>query len=567
MLLQLSISNFALIEKLNLDFSDGFTILSGETGAGKSILIDAINYVLGSKFNKDLIRTGEDKAFVEAICSIDNNEGLKAILDDHGIEYDDTLIISRETFQSGKSIIKVNGKAIILATLKKLSERVIDIHGQHNNQNLLNKENHILYLDAFGDKKLIEHLEEYKVNYTKLKEIKLKINELSLEGKNEKLVSYIEYQLNEINEAKLKKGEEEELNNRYSILSNAEKIRKSLSMSYGLLDSSVDGKSVLESLDNVTRELSYIEKHSEKIKGINERINNLYYELQEISRDVRDLSEEVVYDDRELEEINSRIYKIGLLKKKYGNSVEEILDYKLNLENQFEEMTNAEKIIEELKLETTKIEKVLNEIASEINIRRTQAAEVLENRVQGELEYVGLGKCKFKVCVEKEEDFNSRGKDNVQFKISTNPGEPIKSMEKVVSGGELSRIMLALKTVFIDKDEIPTVIFDEIDTGISGRVAQSVAEKMYEISTRHQVFCITHLPQIASMSDKHYMVRKKVENEKTFTIVNPISEEEKIKEVGKMLGGVELTHNTLVNAQEMIELANKKKSVIKQKHT
>lgn len=567
MLLQLTIRNFALIETLSLDFKSGFTILSGETGAGKSILIDAINYVLGGKFNKDLIRTGEKKAFVEAIYSIDKNDNLKEILHEYDIEYEETLILSRETFQNGKSITKINGKSVVLGTLKRISEKLLDIHGQHNNQNLLNKENHIIYLDSFGDKNLKKYCREYYINFQKLKDLKSKISELSLEGKNEKLINYIEYQLNEINEGNLKKGEEEELSHKYSILSNSEKIHKSLSISYNLLNSSTEENSILNLLDNIIRELGSIEKHSEKILKINENANNIYYELQEIAREIRDISEEVIYDDDELESINSRIYKIGLLKKKYGNSIDEIIKYKKDLEYQLHKSTHSEKIIKELKYEMKLIIDTLNDIALKIHKKREISAKNLEEKIQHELEYVGLGKCQFKISVELMDDFNYNGKNNVQFMISTNPGEPIKPMEKVVSGGELSRIMLALKTVFIDKDKVPTVIFDEIDTGISGRVAQSVAEKMYEISTRHQVFCITHLPQIASMSDNHYIVRKNVENEKTFTTVEQICQKQKIKEVGKMLGGVELTHNTLMNAKDMINLANEKKQGIRQMYT
>ena len=285
MLLQLTINNFALIEKASLDFKEGFTILSGETGAGKSILIDAINYVQGSKFNKDLIRTGEEKTFVEAIFSIDDNERLKEILDDLEIEYDDTLIISRETFINGRSNIKVNGRSIIVATLKKISSTLLDIHGQHNNQNLLNKENHIMYLDDFGDSKLSEDLKEYGEKFSELKDIERKISELSNEGKDEKLLNYLEYQLNEIEEAKLRNGEEEELTERFNVLSNAEKIKNSLGISYNLLNGIES--SVVDSLSVVNRELSNVEEHLEKIKNINSKIMEMYYEIQEMAREIR----------------------------------------------------------------------------------------------------------------------------------------------------------------------------------------------------------------------------------------------------------------------------------------
>ena len=562
MLLQLSIKNFALIEEITLDLDEGFTILAGETGAGKSILIDAINYVLGSKFNKDLIRTGEEKTFVEAICSIEDNKSLKEILDFYDIEYDDILIISRESFKNGKSVIRVNGKAIILSNLRKISEKLIDIHGQHSNQNLLNKDRHIEYLDSFGKINLENDFIKYKESFVEFKDIKDKILSLNKNESDEKLVDYIKYQIEEIDNVSLSAGEEEKLIDRYNILSNHEKIRNSLARSYSYLDSSTGEYSVLDSLDFVVREISAIEKHSEKAKLIKERVNNTYYELQDLTKDIKSLLDESYYDENELDEINSRIYKIGLLKKKYGSSIEEILKYRENLDKQYQEIINSEEIIKELKNKLIVIEKRLDKYSKNIHEKRVILGKVIEEKIEKELKYVGLGKCTFKISIEYDDSFNLKGKDKVQFMISTNLGEPIKPMEKIVSGGELSRIMLSLKSVFIDKDNTPTIIFDEIDTGISGRIAQCVAEKMYEISNKHQVLCITHLPQIASMSDNHYMVKKYIENEKTFTKIEKINEEKKIEEIAIMLGGVKLTENTLTNAREIIELANKKKNII-----
>lgn len=561
MLLQLSIKNFALIEEITLDLDEGFTILAGETGAGKSILIDAINYVLGSKFNKDLIRTGEEKTFVEAICSIEDNKSLKEILDFYDIEYDDILIISRESFKNGKSVIRVNGKAIILSNLRKISEKLIDIHGQHSNQNLLNKDRHIEYLDSFGKINLENDFIKYKESFVEFKDIKDKILSLNKNESDEKLIDYIKYQIEEIDNASLSAGEEEKLIDRYNILSNHEKIRNSLARSYSYLDSSTGEYSVLDSLDFVVREISAIEKHSEKAKLIKERVNNTYYELQDLTKDIKSLLDESYYDENELDEINSRIYKIGLLKKKYGSSIEEILKYRENLDKQYQEIINSEEIIKELKNKLIVIEKRLDKYSKNIHEKRVILGKAIEEKIEKELKYVGLGKCTFKISIEYDDSFNLKGKDKVQFMISTNLGEPIKPMEKIVSGGELSRIMLSLKSVFIDKDNTPT-IFDEIDTGISGRIAQCVAEKMYEISNKHQVLCITHLPQIASMSDNHYMVKKYIENEKTFTKIEKINEEKKIEEIAIMLGGVKLTENTLTNAREIIELANKKKNII-----
>lgn len=565
MLLQISIENFALIEKLSLDFKEGFNILSGETGAGKSILIDSINYVLGSKFNKDLIRIGSEKTFVEAVFLLeDKNTSLKEVLDELEIEYDDILIISRESFSNGKNISKINGKSIILNNLRKVTNKLIDVHGQHNNQNLLNKENHIIYLDSYYNEFLDSVIEEYKKDYLELKTIENKINELCKEGKNEKLIDYLEYQIKEIKDSKLSIGEDEELNEKFNIMSNAEKISLALNNSYNTLNGSImGGSSIIDYIGNINRDLGAVEKNSKNIERINNQISSIFYDLQEIARDLNLECSNISYNESELESINSRIYEITALKRKYGETIEEILAYEKSLETQLEEMVDSERIIEELNKAKEKLLKKMEEKAKNIHELRVDGAKILEDKIKSELVYIGLNKCDFKVDVTYEENFNQRGKDCVQFLISTNPGQPMKPMEKIVSGGELSRIMLALKIVFTDKDNIPTVIFDEIDTGISGQIAQSVAEKMYEFSVKHQVFCISHLPQIASMSDNHYFVYKKVIDGKTSSKVKKINEEEKIRELAKMLGGVELTEGTLLNAREMVALAKNKKESIR----
>ncbi|MBE6067917.1 MAG: DNA repair protein RecN [Clostridium lundense] len=560
MLLQLNIKNFALIEELSISFDNGFNVLSGETGAGKSILIDAINYVLGGKFNRDFIRTGEDKTFVEAIFTLENEKSKEELIK-QGIEYEDWIIISRETFQSGKSIAKVNGRSIILSQLKMLTETLIDIHGQHENQNLLSYSNHITYLDYFGEESLKKYLNKYKNLYKELNEIENKI--LNLAGKNgerEKTIDFLKYQLEEINAANLKMEEEEELEERYNILSNSEKINKSLSLSYKMLyDGDENTSSIIDSIGSIVRDLKSVENHMEKIKKISISLEEIYYNLEENTRDIREIKDTIYYDEEELNIINSRLFQIGSLKKKYGNSIKEILNYRDKINVKYEELINSEAIIEELNHKKGIIIKDLKEQALEIHSLREKFANILEVKIKEELNYIGLEKSTFKVSVELKEELNENGLDKVQFLISTNPGEPLKPLEKVVSGGELSRIMLALKTVFVNKDKIPSVIFDEIDTGISGRIAQSVGEKMYSISKTHQVFCVTHLPQIACISDVHYQVAKEVINNKTYTSINKLNDKEKSQEIARMIGGTEVTTLTLRHAEEMIALANHKK--------
>ncbi|SMC17508.1 DNA replication and repair protein RecN [Clostridium acidisoli DSM 12555] len=568
MLLQLNISNFALIENLGISFESGFNILSGETGAGKSILIDAINYVLGVKFTKNSIRTGEKKTFVEAVFTIENNK-TKEILRNFDIDFDDILVITREAFQSGKSIAKINNKTIILNQLKEVSDTLMDIHGQHENQNLMSVEKHIVYLDNYGYDMLKNVKNQYSIYYDEFKKIDLKIKDLQNKtGSDDKIVDFLKYQIDEITKSKLKIGEDEELEEKYSIISNSENIKKVLSNSYErLYNGEENTSSIFDSIGIIIKELGSIEKHSEEIMKIKNSLEEMYYSLEQNIADIRNIKDNIEFDDSELEYINNRLYTIDNLKKKYGKTIEDITNYKEKIIKEYEELIHSSEIIGEL--EKTRSEAYIKVIqyAEKIHQIREKISKSLESKVLHELKYIGLEKSIFKVNIKFEEEaVSENGADRVQFFITTNPGEPLRPLEKVVSGGELSRIMLALKTVFVDKDNIPSVIFDEIDTGISGRVAQSVAEKLYNISNKHQVFCVTHLPQIACMSDIHYLVEKKVIGNKTYTYVNRMSLEDKEKSIAMMIGGSEVTKLTLENAKEMIRLADGKKKNIRQNY-
>ncbi|WP_302623160.1 DNA repair protein RecN [uncultured Clostridium sp.] len=562
MLVVLNIKNFALIQELSVEFGAGFNILSGETGAGKSILIDTIDYVLGGKFSKELIRYGEDKTYVEAIFDMENNE-IYTLLNDLNIENDELLVVSRETTISGKSIIKVNGKTIVLSQLKRIREKLLDIHGQHQNQSLLSKGTHILYLDEYNSENISPLLEQFEIVKNRHSQIEDKINELKGNDDREKILDYIKFQIDDIEKAKLKPGEEEDLREQYNILANAEKISSSLINSYNYLNNNSQGNSVLELLSKVISEFSHSEMHLEKIKDKRVQVEEAYYLLEESTRDIRDIANEIYYDENELVAINERIYEISLYKKKYGDSIDEILKFLEKLKNQYDEFINSEEIILNLKKELSVIEKDMSEIGVKLHEFRCMSAKDLEVRIKEELSYVGLEKAIIKIDVNLSEIANNRGYDDVQFLISANPGEPLKPLEKVLSGGELSRIMLALKCVFVDKDKIPTLIFDEIDTGISGAIGKRVGEKMYQVSVKHQVLCITHLPQIAALSDNHYFVSKKVENGKTFTQIRMLNEQDKVCEIAKMIGGDNLSDVAIDNSREMVKLANIKKNEIK----
>jgi len=557
MLLQLNIKNFALIEELSIDFEEGFNVLSGETGAGKSILIDAINYVLGGKFNKNLIRAGEEKTIVEAIFAIDN-EKTKNILDTLEIDYDDVIVLTRESFNTGKSVAKVNNKTLILSKIKLISEVLLDIHGQHENQNLLDNSNHINYVDAFGSDKIEDLLKSYKENYDKLSSIEKKISDLK--GNNnqrEKNMDFIKFQIDEINNINPKLGEDEELEERFSLLSNAEKIEKSLLSSYNLLKNNLEeGFSVIDGLSYVIRELRTIENHKTEIKNISNALEECFYLIEQNIDEIRTLKDSIYYDEKELEFVNSRMYQLGVCKKKYGETITDVLNYKSDLEKRFDELFNSGEIIEKLEKEKVQLVDIMQKQSLNIHHMRVEISEQLEKNIKKELDYIGLDKSTFKIEIIHTTELLSNGSDKVQFNISTNPGQPLQPLEEIVSGGELSRIMLALKTVFVDKDEIPTVIFDEIYTGISGRIAQRVGEKMYLISKNHQVFCVTHLPQIASMADYNYLITKESLENTTYTNVTKMSKEDKKYEIARMIGGSEVTKLTLDNSEEMIEMAN-----------
>lgn len=570
MLIQLNIKNFALIEELSIDFDEGFNILSGETGAGKSIMIDAIDFVLGGKFSRSLIRTGSDKTYVEALFTIENDI-IRNVLDELEIEYEDTIIISRESHLNGKNLIKINGKSFITSGLRKLGARLLDIHGQHQNAELLVKGSHIFQLDEFIGKELQAPLNDYLKEKEKLDEVRNEIVRINGNADREKLLDYLKFQIEDIEKANLKENEEAELKEQFNILSNAEKINSSLRLSYGMLNGSEE-YTIMNLLSKVIHELSSVENHSEKIKKNKEAVENAFYILEDSSREIRDMAEEIVYDADALEKINGRIYELNMYKKKYapqfintGDGIKEVINYYEKIKKQYEEIVNSEKILLELKEKENKILNNMKAKAKVLHDMRCEYAKELETKILSELTFVGLEKSRMNIAVEEKEEFNERGYDDVSFLISTNPGEPLMPLEKVLSGGELSRIMLALKCVFAEKDMIPSLIFDEIDTGISGAVAQRVGEKMYQLSRTHQILCITHLPQIAVLSDHHYFISKSVIDNKTYTKVKVLHKQEKEIEICKMLSGNNVTEATLNNVKEMIELSDKKKLEINNK--
>ncbi|BAK81117.1 DNA repair protein RecN [Candidatus Arthromitus sp. SFB-rat-Yit] len=551
MLRKMRIEKFALIDSLDLEFEKGFTVISGETGSGKSILIDAICFILGFKFNKSIVRNGEDKTFVEAIFDIDH-EKINEILDVNGIEIEDYLFIRREGYVNGKSIVRINGRIVTNNTLKLISKYLMDIHTQHQNYELLNNSKHINYLDKYIGNKI--DFKNYLCVFKEWNELRDKINEIKNNDLNESYIEYVKFQINELNSAKLIIGEDYELEKKIKLLNNSEKISKTLNAS---LDSLIyrEQFAINNELMNIIKSIRMID-----LKDLNEisnKLEEIYYDLESIGEDIKAICDQTYFDIDEFDSINARIYKINALKKKFNKmDVEDLIKYNEELQVYLDNALNQENLLksyEELECEKRNQLRVEADKITEI---RRKYAKIIENEIVDELNYMGMENIIFEINIEKDKDFTPIGNDNVSFFISTNKGEPLKDLSKVVSGGELSRIMLALKIVFLGNEPISGIIFDEIDTGVSGKIAQKVGEKMYLLSKRCQVFCITHLAQIASLSDNHYLVSKKIDNDKTYSNIRMIGYDEKINEIAKMIGGENITEGAYISAKELI--GNKK---------
>ncbi|MBZ4662393.1 MAG: recN [Caloramator sp.] len=563
MLLKLRIKNFALIDELELDFSEGFNVLTGETGAGKSILIDSVSFLVGEKFNREIIRTGCDYAYVEGIFEIKNDK-VNYLLRENGIDNDDYLILAREINQNNKSILRVNGRTTSLSFIREISKYLIDIHGQHEHQSLLDETKHIDILDSFcGD--IFKSVKiGYRELFEKLKSIEKEIDRLTQdEHLRLRKIDLLRFQVQEINDAQLKEGEEEELIQRRDILKNAEKIFSCLNLAYQKIYSSDSYESAFDSIGSAMISLEQVSQFDEKLNNIKNAIEEVYYKLEDAIESIREYKDKIEYNDEELNEIENRLDLINKLKRKYGKDIKEILNYYNNISIELEELEKSDETLEELKKQHEDILNELNLVANKITNIRKETGIKLKEKIEAELKYLGMEKAVFEVEIAEKDKFDNNGKDEVKFMISSNIGEPLKPLHKVASGGEISRIMLAIKSVVADVDSIPILIFDEIDTGISGRTAQSVAEKMVLISKKHQILCVTHLPQIASMGDKHFKIQKIVSENKTITLVNDLQNQDRIDELARMLGGAIVTELTKTNAKEILILAEQLKNQIR----
>lgn len=560
MLQSLYLENIALIEKLGIELFPGFNVLTGETGAGKSIIIDAVNFVLGERTSRDLIRNGAARAKVEAVFSLNEGDAAFAALDALGIECEgNELILSRELSAAGRNACRVNGTLVPVASLKSVSDTLVDIHGQHEHQALLDAENHISYLDAYCHAESLPIIEKIDAIVSRRSELMLKRNSgFSSEREREREMDMLRYQIEEIASANLEAGEEERLNAEKTVLLNAERIRTALETAHMALSGAEEG-SALSAMDTARRSMRDIAALNKDYEALGDRIEELYYAAEDISFTLRDTSENVESDMQRLEEIEQRLKLISDLKRKYGRTIEDVIDFGKDAGTKLNELENAEALAAELDAKLDKLKAEYNVAADELSKVRRAAGERLKRDVLNELKDLGMAKAMFDVALSDASGGEPRkgGRETAEFMLSANPGEPLKPLEKVASGGELSRIMLCFKSIFADNDRVPTLIFDEIDTGISGRTAAVVGEKMLGIAKKHQVICVTHLAQIAALADAHLMVRKYDDGKNTFVETRQLNEDEKVQRIAQMMDGESDSPSALTHARELIARADK----------
>lgn len=538
MISTLHIKNIGIIEDLFIDFNDGFNVLTGETGAGKTLIIDALGIISGGRFSKDMIRNGEKYSFVEASIFCPENPN----------SIDGNIIVSREIYLTGRNSCKINGRLVTVNELKDFMADIINIHGQQDSQNLLNPAKHIYYLDGFIGEQFLNQKAKYSKLYKKYNEINMELMKNYGDDKEkERRLDLLNYQLNEIKNAKLKIGEDQELQAQHNIMKNSEKLQENLNeIDENLNNYAIEG--VSNSIKCLEKICSCGEMYEEKLS----ELKNIYYDIQELSRDISNMKEEIYFDEQERNDVENRLDEIFSLKRKYGNSIEEILIYKEKLEKEISEIENLDDINNKLKLERETIKAEMKKIGINMHENRIKYAKILSQKINVELQDLEMPNATIRAYVEysEEEKFNINGLDKVEFLICTNKGEEEKELSKIASGGEMSRIMLAIKTVLADVDDVLTLVFDEIDTGISGKAAKSVGEKLKTISEKHQVMVVTHSASIAAKGDYNYFISKKTNNDKTYTQIKQLSEKETIEEIARISSG-DITDISIAHAKEL----------------
>ena len=549
MLSLLHIENIAVIERADIAFNPGFNVLTGETGAGKSIVIDAISAILGERAYRDMIRTGEGKASVRAVFT-----GVPECswFADNGVPYDPETVISREVYLDGKNVCRVNGTLVSVSILRKLGIQLINIHGQHDSASLFDEENHLAFLDAFADNESLR--EYYGEKYAAVARLRKEIDSLTMD-ESEKLrrMETLKYQIAEIEKAELEPGEDEALEERRKLLQNAEKLSSGLNEAAQCLYGGDDTDGASGLMAQAEYALGRLLRFSDSFSALHDRVADLMYQVQDVAEEVRDTRDSLNYSADELEQIEERLDTIHKLRRKYGVTCQDILDYLDKAKKELDEIEFADDHLERLKGKLQKAEKAAWDAALALRENRKQSADALSKRILTELSQLDMPKVQFS-CQFRELELTASGADAVAFYMTANAGEALKPLSKVASGGELARIMLAMKNVLAEKDQVATLIFDEVDTGVSGRAAQKVAEKLRSVAAHKQVLCVTHLPQLAALATTHLLIAKSERQGRTYTTVTPLDFEGRKRELARIMGGASITETTLKSAEEMLRM-------------
>ncbi len=561
MLQELSIQNFAIIPKLNISFQPGMTVLTGETGAGKSIIIDAVGLLTGGRGSQDFIREGADKAVLQGLIDVEPGQPITQLLDELGIPLEDNqLLIHRELHKSGRNVIRVNGSLVNATTLKEIGQHLVDIHGQNEHQELMQVERHLSLLDEYGKKTIGPVLEKYRVAYDTYRSLESAFHKRQADEQAwAQRLDMLSFQSKELADASLVEGEEEMLEAEYQELTNFQDVLAALSKAHEALDGDWDNNG-LETISTAMSAMEDIEELSPKYATLTEAVRGAYYELQEAASEILSVRDGLEFNEERLREVDDRLNLIRSLERKYGATITDVLAHQAKVDAELAEMGGGEQSAAELAEQVEVAEQKARTLAEKLHELRLKAAKQLATKIHEQLSDLYMEKAVFSAHITELKELNATGLDAVEFYIQTNPGEGAKPLVKIASGGELSRMMLAMKTIFSREQGITSIIFDEVDTGVSGRVAQAIAEKIAVIGRYSQVLTITHLPQVAAVADNHYFIEKQVVGDRTETSIHTLSEDERVNEVARMLSGDELTDAAKENARDLIQRAVAKRS-------
>ena len=555
MLLEISIKNFAIIESISLNFEQGMTVLTGETGAGKSIIIDAMNMMLGARATTEVIRHGAPKAEIEGLFSIESNRALEEIFDEQGLELSDEIIIRREILQNGRSISRVNGQMVNLSVLRTIGQQLVDIHGQHDQEELMRPHRHIQMLDEFGDASFFELKEAYQMSFDNYRRMRKQVLDIKKNQQEHKArIEMLEFQMAEIEAANLKAGEDVTLNQERDRLLNHKHIADTLTNAYSMLDN--EEFSSLANVRSAMNDMESLEEFDQEYREISSSLSESYYVLEDITKRLESIIDDLDFDGNRLMQVESRLDLIHTITRKYGGSVDDVLEYFAKITDEYNLLTGNNLSSEDMEIELKKLEKNLVDLAGQVAQARHKIAQDLEDEIKQELQDLYMEKAQFQVRFSQGK-FSREGNESVEFYISTNPGEDFKPLVKVASGGELSRLMLAIKSAFSRKEGKTSIVFDEVDTGVSGRVAQAIAQKIHKIGQNGQVLAISHLPQVIAIADYQFFIEKISNEHSTVSTVRLLTVEERIEEVAKMLAGENVTEAALNQARELLQSKEK----------